>query len=264
MAVAKEIAPTAAPVAAPPVAGNTAPPLRKLTREEVELEQLTDRYLAGQLQVRQRMELELFCRDNPKFLDEIKLSSRLHAGLKLIEAAGRPEPWNEQKTYPWQTHWFAGVAAALVLAGAIYALVSNSKIGSLTLQVDDARKKLQAMPLMPAGSTREVVLVPAAAPPENPSATLGAGERAEWVDLKFDVSKSDFDLFNLEIERVDQGRVLSLRGLRRNSNGQVVWSMNSSALGPGVYPVTISGLNWRGQPVPAGGATFEVEPVLRR
>lgn len=258
MAVAKETAAVAAPVA------SNAPPLRKLTREEVELEQLTDRYLAGQLQLRQRMEVELFCRDNPKYLDEIKLSARLHAGLKLIESAGRPEPWNEQKTYLWQTHWFAGVAAALILAGAIYAFVSSSKIDTLTQQVEDARKKLQAMPLTPAASTREVILVPAASTPDKPMATLGAGERAEWVDLKFDFSKSDFDLFNLEIERVDQGRVLTLRALRRNSKGQVVWSMNSSALGPGIYAVKISGLNWRGQPVPAGGVAFEVEPVVRR
>ena len=87
---------------------------------------------------------------------------------------------------------------------------------------------------------------------------LGSADKAEFVTLQFDVAKSDYNHFDMEIERINQGRVAILRGMRRNSNGVVSWSVNSSALGPGEYVVALSGLDWRGQAWPAGAVAFDV------
>jgi hypothetical protein len=46
--------------------------------------------------------------------------------------------------------------------------------------------------------------------------------------------------------------------VQKDSNGHLRLSLNSSALGPGVYDVTIHGLDWRGASSPAAWASFEV------
>ncbi len=248
------------PAAAPIL--TEAKPVANLTREQIELEQLVERYLQGTLAPRQKMDLEGFCRDNPKYIDEIKLSARMHAGLKLIESAGRPEPWNEQRTWFWQTHWFAGAAVAALLALGIAAWQFQSRNVFFSQRAMEADRKLVEMPLRPAATSRKVRMVPAeqsAQQPQNILATLGGGERAEFATLEFDFSRSKFSHFNVELERVGQGRVAIIQALRRDSNGLVKWSLNSSAIGPGVYLAKFAGLDWRGYAWPAGVAIFEIE-----
>jgi hypothetical protein len=243
----------------PPAALNTAPPLAKLSREQVELEQMVERYLQGTLALRQKMELEAFCRDNPAYLDDIKLSTRINAGLRLIESAGKPEPWNENRVWFWQTHWFAGAAVAVVLALIVTAWQFHSRSDYFAQRSAAAEKRLSELPLTPATTSRIVRVVPAGlGKTQGPGIVLGSAAKAEFVTLQFDLAKSDYNHFDLEIERINQGRVAILRGMRRNSNGIVSWSINSSALGPGEYVVALSGLDWRGQAWPAGAVAFDV------
>jgi hypothetical protein len=78
------------------------------------------------------------------------------------------------------------------------------------------------------------------------------------ADFKYDVSWSNYSNFRVMIDRVDQGRVLVLSNLARDSNGHLRVSLNSSAVGPGQYSVTLEGLDWRGSPVPQAWASFSV------
>ena len=242
-----------------PAALNTATPLAKLTREQVELEQLVEHYLQGTLTLRQKMELESFCRDNLAYLDDIKLSTRINAGLRLIESAGKPEPWNETRVWFWQTHWFAGAAAAVVLAITIAAWQFHSRSEYFAQRSTAAEKRLLELPLTPASTSRSIRVVPAGLGRAQAAAiVLGSGTKAEFATLQFDLAKSDYGHFDMEIERINQGRVAILRGMRRDSNGIVSWSINSSALGPGQYVVSLSGLDWRGQAWPAGAVAFDI------
>ena len=242
-----------------PAALNSAPPLSRLTREHVELEQLVERYLQGTLTLRQKMELEGFCRDNPAYLDDIKLSTRINAGLRLIESAGRPEPWNENRVWFWQTHWYAGAAVAVVLAITVAAWQFHSRSDYFAMRSAAAEKRLLDLPLTPASTSRTVRVVPAGlSKAQGTPIVLGSSAKAEFVTLQFDLAKSDYNYFDMEIERINQGRVAILRGMRRNSNGIVSWSVNSSALGPGEYVVALSGLDWRGQAWPVGAVAFDV------
>ncbi len=45
-------------------------------------------------------DLEKWCRAHPDYLDELKLSERAHASLKLLEASGKPQDLGEPKP-PW-------------------------------------------------------------------------------------------------------------------------------------------------------------------
>ncbi|MCS6946671.1 MAG: hypothetical protein NZM12_03550 [Steroidobacteraceae bacterium] len=231
------------------------------TREQIDIEQVLERYLTGQLDLRQQLGFEEFCRRNPQYLEEMRLSRKMQAGLRLLDAAGRPEPWNEDKHYFWLTHWFAGAAAGLAALLFVTTVVFYSKSALFERQLAKAEQQLRDQPLLPASTSRSVQLVPSAKPsPRNPTIAIGNGARAEYVTFKFDLSRSDYQLFDFEIERVDQGRVAQLFNVRKDSNGIVSWAINSSTLGPGVYTIAIDGRNWRGQRIPLAGASFEVLP----
>ena len=58
------------------------------------------------------------------------------------------------------------------------------------------------------------------------------------ADLKFDLSWSQINAFQVTVDRIDQGRVGVLHNLQRDSNGNLHLELNSSALGPGDYQLT--------------------------
>ena len=47
-----------------------------------------------------------------------------------------------------------------------------------------------------------------------------------------------------------------LHNVQRDSNGNLHLELNSTALGPGDYQLTIEGLAWRGDAVPQAWATI--------
>ena len=76
--------------------------------------------------------------------------------------------------------------------------------------------------------------------------------------MKADMAWSKFSLFNITIDRVDQGRVAVLNHMQKDSNGHLRLALNSSALGPGQYLVSVEGLDWRGDPTPEAWFSFAV------
>ena len=63
---------------------------------------IVELYVSGKLPVRGATVFERYCRENPQFLDEIGLPERVHAGLRLLEASGKPEPWQEKPGEIWE------------------------------------------------------------------------------------------------------------------------------------------------------------------
>jgi hypothetical protein len=51
---------------------------------------------------------------------------------------------------------------------------------------------------------------------------------------------------------VRDGRILQMRRVARDSNGELRLSLNSSAFGRGDVDVQFAGYTWRGETVPAG------------
>jgi hypothetical protein len=134
-------------------------------------------------------------------------------------------------------------------------LVSNSdKARQIVVLKDEIRQQ----PLLPARSTRSLIVKPSRTGPLSRSmVTIGGGD-TEMADFKFDVSWSNYSNYRVTIDRVDQGRVAMLTNLARDSNGHLRIAMNSSAVGPGDYQVVLEGLDWRGTPVPQAWASFAV------
>jgi hypothetical protein len=249
--------PAAAAPAAPASAAAAAAPM---DRDFIARNQVVERYLSGRLPLKGATDFERFCAENPQILDEIGLPERVNAGLRLLEASGKPEPWQEAARPVWQkvqvTLGLAAAVAVFALTLAFVSLGSASKSHRITeLQKESAERALD-----PATSTRVIRLLPSREGASNsPSITIGGiGGSAQMADIRIDESRSPYHAFRVTIDRIDQGRVAILGDLAKDSNGHLRIALNSSALGPGNYQLTLEGLDWRGEPQPDSWVTIGI------
>lgn len=230
-----------------------------MDRDFIARNQIVERYLSGRLPLKGATDFERFCRDNPEMLDELGLPERVNAGLRLLEASGKPEPWQEAPKPFWsKLPIVIGLAVATLLLAITLSVVigdssaKNAKIARLQKQIED-------QPLDAATATRTIRLMPSREGASNtPAVTIGGGA-AELVDLKIDESRSAYKVFTVTIDRVDQGRVSVIHNLIKDSNGHLRVTLNSSALGPGTYQFTIEGMSWRGEPEPDSWVAIRVQ-----
>jgi hypothetical protein len=221
---------------------------------------VVERYLSGRLPLKAATEFERYCRDHAEILDQIGLPERVNAGLRLLEAAGKPEPWQEAARPGWQKPQVTMVLAiaVVVLGMALAGVVATNS--SKSHRIAELQKQNSERALDPATSTREIRLLPSRSGASNsPAITLGGGGNAQLADLKIDESRSPYHVFRVTIDRIDQGRVAVISNLEKDSNGHVRIALNSSALGPGNYQLTLEGLDWRGQPQPDSWVTIGIQ-----
>ena len=261
-AAAPAAVPRPAPAAAaPPPAATPLPaatPARGMDRDFIARNQVVDRYFSGKLPIKAATEFERYCNEHPELLDELGLPERVHAGLRLLEASGKPEPWQEAPKPIWQKPAsilsIAGLAFVLALALAIVVAGSSAKSRKiLELQRQVADRTLDA-----ATSTRIIRLLPSRAGATNtPAIVIGDGA-AKLVDFRIDESRSPYKDFRITIDRLDQGRVMIIDNLTKDSNGHLRVAVNSSAFGPGNYLLTIEGLTMRLEPQPDSWVTIGI------
>ncbi|HTQ35520.1 MAG TPA: hypothetical protein VMH77_00675 [Steroidobacteraceae bacterium] len=223
----------------------------------IQQNQIIERYLMGRLPPKGAQDFERFCREHPEIVTQLGLAEHINAALRLLDASGQPEPWAEKPRPRWQhPGLLGGVAAALavLLLGAI--AVATMEHGRNTVLAARNRELLQ-QPLPALQGTRAFAITPARdAPPASSAAVIHGA--AELADLRFDLSWSSYANFRVTIDHVNQGRFAVLEDVARDSSGQLRIGLNSSALGPGEYAVTIEGIDRWGKPVPQAWARFGV------
>jgi hypothetical protein len=231
-----------------------------MDRDFIARNQVVERYLSGRLPLKAATEFERFCRDHGELLDEIGLPERVNAGLRLLEASGKPEPWQEAPRPAWQKPQVTlGLAIAVAVLGMTLAGVAANS-SSKSHRIAELQKQNSERALDPATSTREIRLLPSRSGASNaPAITIGGGPNAQLVDLKIDESRSAYRVFRVTVDRIDQGRVAVINNLEKDSNGHLRIALNSSALGPGNYQLTLEGLDWRGQPQPDSWVTIGIQ-----
>lgn len=221
--------------------------------------QVVERYLSGRLPLRGATEFEQYCGKHPELLDEIGLPERVNAGLRLLEASGKPEPWQEPTRPSWQKPQITVSLAVVALVCAATAAVLAGTGAAKGHRIEQLQKQLTEQPLDPATSTREIRLLPSREGASNSPAIGIGGGGAQMADFKIDESHSPYHIFRVTIDRVDQGRVGVITNLVKDSNGHLRIALNSSALGPGNYLLTIEGIDWRGDPQPDSWITIGVQ-----
>jgi hypothetical protein len=224
----------------------------------IQQNQIIERYLTGKLPLKGAQDFERFCREHPATLTELGMAERINAALRLLDASGQPQPWVEKPLPFYQKP--AAIAVITALAGTllIATLMLLAAGQKKDQQIAVLTAEVRSQPLLPAKSTRPIVVEPSRSGPVARSMVSVGGRDTEMVDFKINVSWSTYDNFRVTFDRVDQGRVAVLTHLTRDSNGHLRMAFNSSALGPGDYEVMMEGLDWRGSPAPQAWARFAV------
>jgi hypothetical protein len=234
----------------------SAPP--RMDRQFIEQNQIVERYLAGRLPPKGARDFEQFCQRHPELLTELGLDKQLQAALRLLEAGGRPTPWEEKPRRWWERPQalLAAVSACVLLC--FVSLIMAGKLSALSRHESALERQLSTQPLDPVESTRTILLIPSRSAAGSGGVVTIGGGAAELADLKIDMTWAKYTIFQVTIDRVDQGRVAVLHNMTRDSNGDLRIALNSSALGPGDYRMSIAGLTWSGAPVPLAWVTITI------
>jgi hypothetical protein len=229
-----------------------------MDRDFIARNQIVERYLSGRLPIKGATDFERFCKENPALLDELGLPERVNAGLRLLEAAGKPEPWQEAPKKFWEKPQLLITLAVAVLVLVIMLGIVWSGSSDKSRRLASLQKHVAEQPLEPATKTRAIRLLPNYSRSTNTPAVVVGGAETQLADLKLDLSRSQYRMFRVTIDRIDQGRVGVLYNLTKDSNGHVRIALNTSALGPGNYQLSIDGMTWKGEPVPEAWITIGI------
>jgi hypothetical protein len=228
-----------------------------MSRDFIARNQVVERYLSGRLPIKGATDFERFCTEHPELLDELGIPERVNAALRLLEASGKPEPWAEPRKPFWQKlEIVLGLLGTTLLLGAALAIVANGS-AQKTRRIAALQQEATERPLDPATSTRDIRLLPSReGASDSPAIVVGGGSEAQLADFRIDESRSPYRSFRITIDRINQGRVGIIDHLAKDSDGNLRIALNSSALGPGDYQLTIEGLNWQGAPQPDSWVTI--------
>ena len=247
-----------------------------MDRKYIEAEHILDRYLSGDLTVREARDFEQYCLDHPEALKAMPIPVRLKARLarrptqdsetgvfKAIPSSAThtaqevsDEGFDAEEEEERQFARVPGVGGnRIVTIGLVFALIAAvagviayaMQANSLSRQVRTMERAAKAAQMQAAGSTRVYRVEPVRGKPSQPTLALGWMQPPQWMDLYVDVSEGKYNQFMVTVEKVDGGLVLQLRRIARDSNRELRVSLNSSAFGPGDYLFRIDGYNWRGQ-----------------
>lgn len=252
---AEEPAPRPRP-ANPAVQSTPATLAANMDREFILRNQIVDRYLVNKLPARGALDFERYCRAHPEILEDLKVTERVHAGVRLMEAGGVALPWETRPKQFWE-RLPVSIALALLAAGSVgAALVFHGREVNETAAIAALQKRIAEQPLDPVQGTRTMRIELNRDGPQGAAAYTIADTRAELAELKFQLGWSTLSLFRLTIDRAGQGRVMVLNNLQRDSNGELRVSLNTHLLGPGAYQLQVEGLNPRGEYTPQGWTTL--------
>ncbi len=227
-----------------------------MDRDFIARNHIVERYIGGRMPVAGALDFERFCHEHPELIDQIGLTDRISAAVRLLDASGRAAPWEERAKRWWERLPVLIGTAALALGLAVACVVLQDRVAARERSLASLQQRAASQPLDPAKSTRSITVIPSRAGPSRSSLVRIGGHDAQMADLKFDLSWSQFTAFRVTIDRIDQGRVGVLHNVQRDSNGNLHIELNSTALGPGDYQLTIEGLNWRGEPEPQAWTTI--------
>jgi hypothetical protein len=247
-----------------------------MDRKYIENEHVVDRYLSGDLTVREARDFEKFCLDNPAFLQALPIPVRLKTRLSrrpvedsetgafdaIPSSATRAvmeetdDGFDPEEAREEMRRSSSGGAVNRVLVMALglglliaagAAVVFGLQARSLSEQLQGATREISSAQMQPPGSVQRYKLQMVKARPERPTFALGWVTPAQLLDISIDATEGKIQQFQITIDKSDGVRVMQIRRIMRDSNKEVRFSLNSSAFGPGNYLVKVEGYNWRGQ-----------------
>jgi hypothetical protein len=237
-----------------------------MDRQYIENEHIVERYLSGDLTVREAQEFKDFCLANPELLDEWRvppsakaqllrwsrevdpIETEAPSGTEAIygdpraESRGTAASLNARRS----GRWVPILAIALVLA--VAALIGVAVYArSISAKLQTASRQAETAGLQAHSSVQTYRIKLVRGRPQNPTLSVGWLMPPELLDMYIDVTEGNYNSFQVTIDRQDGSRVLQIKRIARDSNRELRLALNSSAFGPGVYLMKFDGYTWRGQ-----------------
>jgi hypothetical protein len=241
-------------------AAKAAPVSPRFDKKFIEDHKLVERYLENKLPFKGARDLEQWCRAHPDYLNELKLSERAHASLKLLEASGRPQDLGEPKPPWWKSIYLliGSGALALVCLVAVWSLAG--KYSLLQGKLEDTKRVMSQGPLVQPATEKAIYISPDHAPGIDHARIKLSRAAPLLLDVHIDLGYTQkLQQFRMFVDKKDQGRALVLNNLLKDSNGELRLTLNSTGLSAGIYTVRIEALPPRGIPLAIGWLFIEVE-----
>lgn len=230
----------------------------RFDRAFIETHGLLERYLDGKLPFKGAGEFERWCAQHPEYLEELNLTGRTQASLKLLEACGRPPELAEPRLPWWKTPWFSiglGATALLSLIG-FWALLANNQL--LRENLRNAQVRLAHGAMQPPASEQTLRITPDRSPGIDQARFTVNHRVPTLLDLRIHMAYVREERFHVSIDKGHQGRVLLIRNLSKDSNGDLRFAFNTSALAAGRYQIRIAAMPLFGAPVADGWLNMRV------
>jgi hypothetical protein len=231
----------------------------RFDRKFIEDHKLVERYLENKLPYKGARDLENWCRANPDYLNELKLTERAHASLKLLENSGQPQDLGEARPPWWKTVYVPIGLGAVAFVSLVAFWVLVGKYVLLRGELEDTKTLMNQGSLVQPATLREMSVTPDHAEGID-KARISLSRSAPvlmtvHIDLSYTNKLTQFRMF---VDKKDQGRALVLNNLLKDSNGDLNITLNSTGLAGGIYNVRIEALPDRGIPVPVGWLVLDV------
>jgi hypothetical protein len=224
----------------------------RFDRKFIEDHKLIERYLTNKLPYRGARDLENWCRQNPEYLSELKISERAQASLKLLEHSGHAVDLTEPAAPWWKSIYvLIGLGtAALICLMLFWALLGKYYL--LRGELEDTRTQMrQGSLVQPAVETTQRI-APDRAPDINHARINVSHTAPQLIELHIDMSYTKAMQFRMVVDKKDQGRALILDSLLKDSNGELHLTFNTTGLPAGIYTARIEAVPSHGVPVPVG------------
>jgi hypothetical protein len=245
-----------------------------MDRKYIESERIVERYLAGELTVREAREFEKYCLEHPELLNELPIPVRLKARLSRRPAddsetgifqtipssttraavEADDDDLEDDDDVPARSHGAGGVhrgfffAVVIALLAALAGLVMYAlRANELEQQLKTAERRAESQRMQAPASVQTYRLRPVRGRPAEPTLHLGWLTPPQLLELHIDVSEGRATQFQITIDNVTEGRLLQIRRLTRDSNRELRLALNSSAFGPGEYLLRLDAYDWRGR-----------------
>jgi hypothetical protein len=246
-----------------------------MDRKYIENEHIVDRYLSGDLTVREAREFEKYCLEHPDFLKTLPIPVRLKARLarqpeaesetgvfkaipssatravqEAVDDGFDPEDEKEaqRQTYSASPNRKLVMVLSILLVVALGGVVMYAmRVSELTKELKNTHSTQSTLQMQAPASVQTYRVEPVRAKPTQETLSLGWLHPPQLLDLYIDVSDGKYQQFMLTLDSVENGRVMQIRRIARDSNRELRLALNSSALGPGDYLIHIEGYTWRGQ-----------------
>lgn len=247
-----------------------------MDRNYIQNEHIVDRYLSGELTVREAREFEKYCLEHPAFLNEMPIPVRLKARLSrrpvdtsetgmfhaipssatraALEANDEGFDAEDAKT-EWRSSSGGGGGNRVLVMGLTVALIAaicglvayGLHARSLSEKMQQVQRQMKVTQMQAPSGVQKFRLQLSRAQPQQPTLALGWMQPPQLLELNFDASEGKYNAYQITIDKTDGSRIMRIHRIARDSNKELSLVLNSSAFGPGEYLLKFEGYTWRGQ-----------------